>query len=1216
MRINTKRFFSGKVVFLLVVFGFLVFTPCSAQYINLINFTDTSGSYIGEYPYGFPTLSGDTLYGMTYRGGINGLGNIFSVQTNGTNYKNLIDFTGDTGSYIGAEPWGSLTLSGDTLYGMTQQGGINGDGTIFSVQTNGTNYKDLIDFSGTSGSYVGAQPWGSLTLSGDTLYGMTTAGGIGRIGNIFSVQTNGMNYKDLVEFTDTSVSSLGKYPYGSLTLSGDTLYGMTKEEGINEEGIIFSVQTNGTNYKDLIDFSGTSGSYVGEQPWGSLTLSGDTLYGMTEVGIFSVQTNGTNYKDLIDFTGNSGSYIGRAPMGSLTLSGRTLYGMTQLGGINGQGNIFSVQTNGTNYTDMVDFTGDTGSYLGKYPSGSLTLSGNTLYGMTYLGGVNRYGNIFSFSLLSATTSVIINVTCNGANNGYASVSASGGIPPYTYSWSPNGGSDSIATGLSAGTYTVNVTDSIGLTGSALVTITQPAALSVSGIIINTPHCNGDSTGSAYIVISGGTPPCSYAWNWGVGGFHYASTDTLSGLSAGTYTILVNDSNGCNTKDSAIITQPAAIVGTTTIINPVNTCGGSNSGIISVLVTGGIAPYTYQWSDANNQTTDTAIGLSLGNYTVTITDNTGCSSFASNTFTLPNTAGDSISIISNVSCYGGSNGSATVIIGNSSNVVRNYLFEPAVQHFLVPMGVNTITITIGGAKGGGDSLGGNGASFAGVCPVIPGDIISIAVGQMGAGSDGGGASWVYDSNMVLYNPVGTNGLLAVAGGGGGPGGAGSGIRITTYPGAAGGTNLLTNASTFGPPIEQAGGTGGNGGNAEIGGAGTGWLSNGQNGAGRGRITDTGGRDEANHFLAINGGGGYGGGGADGEYIIGGTQQYSGGGGGGYNGGGTGWAAGGGGSYFINTSPVVTANDTGNGFVTISYSVGGIPPYTYLWSNGETTATATGLSAGTYSVTVSDSSGCFLTDSVTITQPPAIIPTITQYSGVKCNGDSDAVLFASASGGSGFYQYHWSDASSQTNTIATGLSIGTYTVTVTDNNGCTGTANTIITQPPALNMVVDTLADSGSCTGSAWVLVRGGTPSYSYLWTGGLTTDTIINQCAGYFCCTVTDANRCVDSVCVTITSNVSTGINELTTDNRELTVYPNPSNGIFTLQIDNGQWTMGNDKPQVKIYNILGEQIYSQLSIVHFPLSINLSSQANGMYFYRVIRENGGLIGEGKIVIVR
>ncbi len=183
------------------------------------------------------------------------------------------------------------------------------------------------------------------------------------------------------------------------------------------------------------------------------------------------------------------------------------------------------------------------------------------------------------------------------------------------------------------------------------------------------------------------------------------------------------------------------------------------------------------------------------------------------------------------------------------IVLNYSFEPAVQHFVVPPGVGTITVTIAGARGAG-ALGGKGANFTAICNVIENHILSVVVGQMGtasadtgihSGGGGGGASWLYDSNSVLYNPNGTMGLLAVAAGGGGAASAwhnppNPGWRY--YSGLDAGVDLSTNAATTDSNCE-AGGTEGNGG-SESGGAG--WLSNGGGG------TCLSGMDEANHFSA--------------------------------------------------------------------------------------------------------------------------------------------------------------------------------------------------------------------------------------------------------------------------------------------------------------------------------------------------------------------------------
>jgi len=290
-------------------------------------------------------------------------------------------------------PLSSLTLSGNTLYGMTNEGGTYNNGTIFSIYTNGSGYKDLYNFANDSIS--GGSPGGNLTLSGNTLYGMTVYGGSHNAGIIFSIYTNGSGYKDLYSFADNSTS--GSNPTGSLTLSGNTLYGMTYKGGIYNNGTIFSIYTNGSGYKDLYIFAGNSTS--GSTPYGSLTLSGNTLYGMTYIGgsheygtIFSIYTNGTGYNDLYNFAGASGA----GPFGSLTLSGNTLYGMTIYGGNYNAGTIFSIYTNGSGYKDLYIFAGNSTS--GSTPYGSLTLSGNTLYGMTSSGGGYDNGTIFRINL--------------------------------------------------------------------------------------------------------------------------------------------------------------------------------------------------------------------------------------------------------------------------------------------------------------------------------------------------------------------------------------------------------------------------------------------------------------------------------------------------------------------------------------------------------------------------------------------------------------------------------------------------------------------------------------------------------------------------------------------------------------------------------------------------------------------------------------------------
>ena len=308
------------------------------NYKNLLSFTANAGTASGADPTGSLTLCGTSLYGTTATGGTNSYyGNVFSVGTSGTSYQNLLSFTGTGGAASGNNPFGKLAISDTTVYGMTQSGGTNADGNIFSMGTDGTNYRNLLSFTGSGGPASGALPQGSLTLNGTAFYGMTANGGAQGDGNIFSVGTEGTNYHNLLSFTGTGGAASGAYPGGSLAFAGTTLYGMTNKGGANGDGNIFSVGIDGTSYKNLLSFTGTGGAALGEFPLGSVTLSGTTIYGMTAYGgadgwgnIFSVGIDGSDYQDLYDFTGGTD---GGLPYGDLTLSGGTLFGMTAEGGV-------------------------------------------------------------------------------------------------------------------------------------------------------------------------------------------------------------------------------------------------------------------------------------------------------------------------------------------------------------------------------------------------------------------------------------------------------------------------------------------------------------------------------------------------------------------------------------------------------------------------------------------------------------------------------------------------------------------------------------------------------------------------------------------------------------------------------------------------------------------------------------------------------------------
>ena len=361
------------------------------------------GANDGADPGARLTLSGSTLYGTTTYGGDPcpnvsvGCGTVFSMNTDGSNFELLHEFVG--GANDGETPRAGLTLSGSTLYGTTPRGGDYNAGTIFAINTVGSGFTLLHEFA--SGANDGDNPGGGLTLSGSTFYGTTVLGGNGGEGSVFSINTNGSGFTLLHSFTPTND---GRRPTGDLTLSGSTLFGTTILGGASNLGTIFSINTDGSGYTPLHEFAG--GANDGDGPLAGVILSGSTLYGTTQGGgdhsrgtVFSINTNGSGFTLLHEFA--DGADDGQYPEAPLTLSGSTLYGTTTRGGNNNLGTVFSINTDGSGFTLLHEYAGgaDDGALgsLGNADPG-LTLSGSTLYGVTERGGDFIFGTVFSIEI--------------------------------------------------------------------------------------------------------------------------------------------------------------------------------------------------------------------------------------------------------------------------------------------------------------------------------------------------------------------------------------------------------------------------------------------------------------------------------------------------------------------------------------------------------------------------------------------------------------------------------------------------------------------------------------------------------------------------------------------------------------------------------------------------------------------------------------------------
>jgi hypothetical protein len=305
---------------------------------------------------------------------------------------------------------------------------------------------------------------------------------------------------------------------------------------------------------------------------------------------------------------------------------------------------------------------------------------------------------------------------------------------------------------------------------------------------------------------------------------------------------------------------------------------------------------------------------------------------------------------------------------------------------------------------------------------------------------------------------------------------------------------------------------------------------------------------------------------------------------------------------------TADTCNNNNGTVYQSlIGGTLPYTYQWSNGQTSGAIINLNAGTYSLTATDSKGCSIVDSAVV--PLDIIaPTLSvSFTNPLCFGEASGSATVTANGGNSPYFYTWSNGSNAF--TINNLVEANYSVTVTDAYGCTSTAGPLqLTAPTALSsslLGVDPIG--GLNNGSIDLMVSGGTAPYSYLWNNGAQTQDLNNLSGGSYDVLITDANGCAlrDSISLNL-------INDLTTVNEAnlLEILPNPNNGQFIIQLQLNERSM-----QLEIADASGRQLrYWEINNqTPTQISVDMSQDAAGIYFLRLSNKNG-LIQSQKVSI--
>lgn len=732
--------------------------------------------------------------------------------------------------------------------------------------------------------------------------------------------------------------------------------------------------------------------------------------------------------------------------------------------------------------------------------------------------------------------------CNGGiNNGAIDVTVKGGTAPYTYLWNNSSTSQDISS-LSTGTYSLTVKDAKNCTSSISVDISEPAVLDHFSTITNV-NCHNGTDGAISIDVIGGKLPYSFAWSSG------QTTEDIRSISAGNYVLTITDANNCTSVKTHTLTQPLAALNASVVGSTNVSCFGGDNGAIDISTSGGTATYSYKWSNSKGvvlplQSEDVS-ALTAETYTLLVTDAKNCTFSLSQAITQPIAALSSTPILTNINCYGAATGiidpviaggtapytyawsnstsgasASSLVAGNYSLNVQDAKGCTATYNYTLTQPAKALNVTLQGTN-----ILCNGNNTGSIKTTVTGGTTNYTY----TWNNGSVSKDVANLLAGNYNVLVTDAV-----------GCSQTANITlTEPNAplTASTNITDvdcyNNKTGAIDLTVTGGT-------------TPYTykwSNAQSFVLQDTTQDISKlkaniytvliTDKNNCTFTINSS----------------VNQPS--------------------AALVNTGVINHANCFGlnDGSITTTTS-GGTQPYSYSWSNGNLTKDITASAAGSYTVTVTDAKNCKATGTYSITQPTAALTVYTDLSGVLCKGDATGKIATKVGGGTAPYTYAWSNGS--TDNHIHHVVAGSYTLTVTDAQGCTAFTGATVPEPASALTFTPTVTNPtcyGYSDGKIVIAINGGVQPYTMNWGNqneiklNHPSETINELASGNYFVRVKDKNGCISeqtismgqpTPLITTTTQTNVACYNGATGSIDLTIQGATPN--YTVTWSNGQLT--------------------------------------------------------------